>query len=287
MRSLDTRIRLVGALAAALLLTACGSSGGDDSGDGGDKPAAKDTAPTKADFKEAQTALTDLKADYQAVYEAGGTVQKTSVAYFKSNPKGTADDAALDDVKTAFEKAVDKRDDAADEVEDLKAMKDPDVAQAYETFAAKAEKGDQYHDTLFAAFPLLQQVFSACGDVFTSTKPDSSPDSATAFGRTMLARYEPAIADCVPVLDKLSDSENANLASFGSGFNTVVEKRRTLMTNLSTGRLGMPAFTSRYEAVGAEMSKVAQNIDFQKQLNALSPVPEFLALEKVVAGKAA
>jgi hypothetical protein len=35
------------------------------------------------------------------------------------------------------------------------------------------------------------------------------------------------------------------------------------------------------------VNKVGENIDFQKQLDALSPVPEFLALEKVVAGKAA
>ena len=41
------------------------------------------------------------------------------------------------------------------------------------------------------------------------------------------------------------------------------------------------------ELTVAQLKKVGENIDFQKQLNALSPVPEFLALEKVVAGKVA
>jgi hypothetical protein len=182
---------------------------------------------------------------------------------------------------------VQKRDDAGDEVEKLAALKDPDVAKAYETFSAKAEKGDQFYDSLFASFPLLQQVFTACGDVFTSTKLETSPSSPSDFGRKILAQYRPAIADCLPVLEELSTSENANLAAFGSGFTDVVTQRRTLMTQLSTGDLAMPAFNSKYEQVAAQVKKVSENIDFQKQLNALSPVPEFLALEKVVAGKVA
>ena len=160
------------------------------------------------------------------------------------------------------------------------------MAKAFETYSAKAEKGDQYYDSLYAAFPLVQQVFAACGDVFSSTKMETSPNSPTAFGRSMLARYRPAIEDCLPVLDELSSSENANLAAFGSGFSEIVTQRRTLMTKLSTGDLGMPAFTSQYEQVAGQVKKVSENIDFQKQLNALSPVQEFLALEKVVADKA-
>jgi hypothetical protein len=274
---------LVGALTAAVILTACGSGGGD----GDDKAATKDSPPSKADFKEAQTALADLKSDYQAVYDAGTKVQKTSVAYFKSHPTGTPDDAALEPATTAFDEAVQKRDDALDEVEKLDALEDPDVAKAYETFSAKAEKGDQYHDSLFAAFPLLQQVFTACGDVFTSTQLEKSPSSPTDFGRSMLARYRPAIADCLPTLEELSASENANLAAFGSGFTDIVTQRRTLITKLSTGDLAMPAFNTKYEQVADQVTKVSENIDFQKQLNALSPVPEFLALEKVVEGKVA
>ena len=75
---------LVVALAGAVVLTACGSGGGGEGG--GEKAAAKDTPPSKVDFTEAKTALADLKADYQAVYDAGTKVQKTSVAYFKSHP---------------------------------------------------------------------------------------------------------------------------------------------------------------------------------------------------------
>ena len=266
------------------MLTACGSSGGDDTDD---KATAKDSTPTKADFKEAQTALTDLKADYQAVYDAGAQVQKTSVAYFKSHPKATADDEALTSVTTAFDEAIEKRDDAADKVEKLDAFKDPDVAKAYETFSAKAEKGDQFHDSLFAAFPLLEQAFAACGDVFTSTKVEATPSSASDFGRRMLAQYRPAIADCLPVLEKLGTSENANLAAFGAGFTDVVNQRQTLMTQLSTGKLSLPAFNTKYKQAAAKMKTVSANLDFQKLLNSLSPVPEFLAMEKVVAGKAA
>ena len=285
MRFSTSRLRpLVGALTAALVLTACGSGSGDD---GGDKATAKDSAPNKADFTEAQTALTDLQADYQAVYDAGTRVQKTSVAHFKSHPTGTADDAAFKPVTTAFDEAVHKRDDAVDEVEKLDALKDPDVAKAYEAFSAKAEKGDQFHVSLFAAFPLLQQVFAACGDVFTATRLETSPSSPTDYGRRMLAQYRPAIADCLPALEKLSTSENANLAAFGSGFANVVTQRRTLMTQLSTGDLAAPAFTTQLKQVADQMRKVSENLEFQKQLNALSPVPEFLALKKVVAGKVA
>ena len=284
MRFPTSRLRpLVGALIGAVVLTACGG-GGDD---GGDKATPKDSPPSKADFKKAKTELADLQADYQAAYDAGARVQKTAVAYFKSHPDATADDAVFKPVTTAFEEAVDKREDTRDKVEKLDALKDPDVAKAYDTFSAKAEKGDQYHDTLFASFPLVEQVFSACGDVFSSTKKATSPSSAADFGRKLLAQYRPAIADCLPVLDKLSTSENANLAAFGSGFTDVVTKRRALMTKLSAGDVSAPAFNTQYEQLGAQMSKVSQNIDFQKQLNALSPVPEFLALKKVVAGKAA
>jgi hypothetical protein len=274
---------LVGAVAAALVLAACG--GGEK--DSGEQAPAKDSPPSKADFQKAEKALSGLQRDYQAAYDAGARLQKASVAYFKSHPTGTPDDAALDSVRTAFADAVQKRDETADEVEKLDALKDPDVAKAYETFSTKAEKGDQYHDTLFAAFPLLQQVFTTCGDVFTSTKLATSPSSATGFGRSMLARYRPAIADCLPPLKELSHSENADLATFGAGFIDVVEQRRTLMTRLSSGDLAMATFTRRYEQVGARMKKVSEKLDFQKQLNALSPVPEFLALQKVVTRKAA
>ncbi len=272
---------LVGALTAVLVLTACGSGGGDDDGH-----KVEDSPPSKADFKEAQTALTDLQADYQAVYDAGTRVQKTSVAYFKSHPDGTPDDEAIKPVTTAFDEAVHKRDDALDEFEKLDALDDPDVAKAFETFSTKAEKGDQYHDSLFAAFPLLQQVFTACGDVFTSTELETSPSSPTDFGRKLLARYRPAIADCLPALEELGNSENANLAAFGTGFTSVVTQRRDLMTQLSKGDLAMPAFNTQYKQVAAQVTRISENIDFQKQLNALSPVPEFLALKKVVAGKA-
>ncbi len=285
MRLPVSRLRpLAIALAAALVLAACGSGGGDG---GDDKAAAKDSPPSKADFKEAQSALTDLQADYQAVYDAGTAVQKTSVAYFKSHPTGTADDADLKTVTTAFDEAVQKRDDAVDEFEKLDALEDPNVAKAYETFSAKAEKGDQYHDSLFAAFPLLEQVFNDCGDVFTSTKLERSPNSPTGFGRSLLAKYRPAIADCLPTLEKLRASENANLAAFGSGFTDVVTQRRTLMTQLSTGDLTMPAFNAKYEKVAAQVTKISENIDFQKQLTTLSPVQEFLALQNVVEGKVA
>ncbi len=284
MRFSTTRSRsFAGALAAALVLTACGGSGKGEA----DKAAAEDRPPSKGDFKKAQTALTDLKADYQAVYDAGAKVQKTSVTYFKSHPQGTADDAALEPVTTAFDAAVKKRDDALDEVAKLDAFEDPDVAKAYETFSAKSEKGDQFHDSLFAAFPLLEQVFAACGDVFTSTRLTTSPSSTTDFGRRMLAQYRPAIADCLPVLEELSASDNANLAAFGAGFTSIVTQRRTLLTQLSTGDLAGPAFNTKYEQVAGQVKTISKNIDFQEQLNALSPVPEFLALEKVVAGKAA
>ena len=45
---------------------------------------------------EGTVARTDLQADYQAVYDGGAQVQKTSIAYFKSHPHGKADDAALE-----------------------------------------------------------------------------------------------------------------------------------------------------------------------------------------------
>jgi hypothetical protein len=273
---------LVGALIAALALTACGGG----SGDGGDKAPAKDSPPSKADFKEAKKALADLKADYQAVYDAGAKVQKTSVTYFRSHPDGTADDPVFKPVTTAFDEAVKKRDDTRDKVDGLKALKDEDVSKAYETFSTKAEKGDQYYDSLYAAFPLLEQSFAACGDVFTSTKLDTSPSSPAEFGRRILAQYKKAIADCLPVLDKMSSSENANLAAFASGFTKVVTDRRTLMTRLSTDHISMPAFSSQYKQVAARAKKVSENLDVQKQLNALTPVPEFLAMEKVVARKA-
>ena len=101
MRFPTSRLRpLVGACTAALVLAACGSGGGDDSGDQG---SAKDSPPSKADFAKARTALTELKADYQAVYDAGAQVQTTSSAYFKSHPDGTAEDAALKPVTTALD----------------------------------------------------------------------------------------------------------------------------------------------------------------------------------------
>jgi hypothetical protein len=272
---------LVGVLAAAVVLTACGSGGGDDDGDKAPK-----SPPSKADFKEAKKGLADLKADYQAVYVAGAQVQKTSVGYFKTHPNGTADDATLESATTAFDDAVQKRDDTRDKVDKLKALKDQDVSEAYEAFSAKAEKGDQFYDSLYAAFPLLEQVFAACGDVFTSTKLDTSPSSPKDYGRQILAQYRRAIADCLPVLDELSKSENASLAAFGSGFTEIVTDRRSFMTKLSTGHISMPAFNTKYQQVAARVNKVSQNISFQKQLNALSPVPEFLALEKVVGRKA-
>ncbi len=274
---------LVAALAAAVVLTACGGGGGGEGG--GEKAASNDTPPSKVDFTEAKTALADLKADYQAVYDAGTKVQKTSVAYFKSHPKGTADDAALESVTTAFDEAVEKRDDAIDEVEDLKALEDTDVAKAYETYSEKAQEGDEFYDTLFGEFPMLQQVFAACGDVFTSAKIETSPSSPADFGRKMLSQYRPAIADCLPALEELSASENANLAAFGSGFTEIVTERRSLMTKLSSGDIAMDAFSAKYKQVAARVNKVGENIDFQTKLNEMSPVQEFLALEKVVAGK--
>ncbi len=277
---------LAGTLTAAVVLTACGG-GGDDAKD---EPTPKDSPPSKADFQQAQKALTGLQADYQAVYDAGARLQKKSVSYFKTHPDGTADDAVFEPLSTAFDEAVSKRDEAADEVEKLDALEDSDVATAYKTFSAKAERGDQFHDSLFAAFPLVQQTLPACGDVFSSTKVDDSVLpllSAAGFGRAMLARYRPAIADCLPVLEELSASENADLAAFGSGFAEIVTQRRTLMTQLSTSDVSMQVFTRRYERVAARVKKVTQNLEFQKKLNSLSPVPEFLALQKVVAGKAA
>lgn len=271
---------LLGLLAAAVVLTACGS------GDDGDKASRKESPPSKADFKEAKKGLADLKADYQAVYDAGTQVQKTSVAYFKSHPRGTADDAALKSVSSSFDDAVQKRDDTRTKVDKLKALEDDEVAKAYETFSAKAKKGDQFYDSLYAAFPLLEQGFTACGDVFTSTKLDTSPSSPEDFGRRILARYRQAIADCLPVLDDLSDSDNASLAAFASGFTDIVTERRTLMSKLSTGDISMPAFNAKYEQVAARVNKVSKNLDFQQQLNTLSPVPEFLAMEKVVTRKA-
>jgi hypothetical protein len=102
------------------------------------------------------------------------------------------------------------------------------------------------------AAALLEQSFVACGDVFTSTRLDTSPISPQDFGRRILAQYRKAIADCLPVLDKLSTSENANLAAWGSGFTKVITERRTLMTRLSTNHISMPAFSSQYKQVTAQ-----------------------------------
>ena len=57
------------------------------------------------------------------------------------------------------------------------------------------------------------------------------------------------------------------------------------MTKLSSGDIAMDAFSAKYKQVAARVNTVGENIDFQTKLNEMSPVQEFLALEKVVAGK--
>lgn len=275
-----SRLRpLLGALVAALVLTACGG------GDGGESSPAKEAAPTKDDFKKAKSALADLKADYQTAYDAGAEVQKTTIAHFKSNPDATAEDPEIKSVTTAFDEAVRERVEALGEFEKLKALDDPEVAKAYETFSTKAEKGDAFHDSLYASFPLLRQALVTCGNTFAAAKVSDTPSSAAAMGRTMLTQSRPALAACLPLLKRLSASENPNLVAFSSGLTDIFTERRTLMTRLSKDEIAMAAFSAQYKSVSGRINEVGKSIDFQKQLNALSPVPEFLALEKVVGGK--
>jgi hypothetical protein len=289
-----TMRRLVTGLAAGPLALAVlvGCGGSDDDSTGGDTGSSTKSTedagpPTKKDYDEAADAIQDLSDAYKAVYDDSLKTQQAVVAYFKKNKLGSAeDDPAVEAAQTKMKASFEKRDQLRDGIAELDALDDPEVGRTAKTFLAAAEKQDTFNDAYYTEFPVLEQSFYRCIDVFGVTDAKPGLRSPQQYGALLVKRTDKALADCTPVLEQLKESENTKYSAYATDYLDALTARRAILQRMARGKASVADTQRRYIAVTKSLTaENKRNTDFQKEMARLNASKQFGAFYNAVEAK--
>lgn len=277
--------RVLPSTAAVLLLSVLASGCGGHS-DPGSEPEASGSptgAPSEEEWTAAHTAYHDLgetydaagsgSSDYQALVRE---VNDTSPADLLGNPKLAA---ALEEQ----EALAAERDEQTEAFGEQAALRDPELKEAFDTFAAASEEMNTFQDGYNESMPVFLRSLGVCTKIFSvDVKEDELIAIPGVFAELWIKAHNKAAAPCLSLLDDLDQSRNYRIREYAANFRKVIDQRNDLMTDQGEGRIGLDQTVDRLERINKAFTKRNGRLtNFSEELGKLSSADEFQALDTI------
>lgn len=231
--------------------------------------------PSKTDFKTAQ-------ADAQAISDTKVSPlisQYISAVTTQSQAGKTYDQFApgLKNQKSHIEANLAKREASNQKIKSSKVRRDTDVSNAYDTYAAKEQKFQQYAKGYTEAYPLFRSSFTTCAPIFDVA------DKAVDFVKDTADVHRKASQPCLKDLRRLAAVKGIDpLAMYGRKFIAIVEMRQKAFDDFKSGKISGEILVQKLKKTGDavranqppidKLSKLAKSSSFNGELKALIAV---------------
>lgn len=234
--------------------------------------------PSQQDFKDARTTVKTIDDSYEKIDDA---YRK----YYREVRFGLASDktreAVIDESaaeKKKYLEVVASHRAELKAFEENRAYKDPDVATAYDKFAAKDKiyiaNSEGFVYPLFAFMSSLD----TCDDVFQATK---------AGGPAAIAKQHKEVSKaCLADLDEAASTKAGPLATYGKKFAAIVRERQVVFDKTAKGEISYEDSIIKIKELAAQYSALDPIGEVNKNTKALNFADELDALKKVLDRKA-
>ena len=232
---------------------------------------------SKADYKQASVATSDIKTLYGKL-DAAGTEYSDAVT------DEYASDTTVEKAKTDYEKAANDYKAKVAEVKKLRALKDGKAMQRYNAFAAENNEYVAYNDTMAATMPAVRNMTKGCSSAAMG-KLDSSRMNE------LVSQWDKALTKCNAAIAELVKSPNADAAKVGTKMQKVFGDMRTAVVEMETAYKAndRAGFTRAYGKIddAANSSDLQDTLSTVKKHNqSLDPTDKMGELTTYLNGKA-
>jgi hypothetical protein len=203
-------------------------------------------------------------------------VHDTSPASVVDNPTIAA---ALEDQQALAA----ERDEQIAALGDEPAMRDPELKEAYDEFAAAAEEMNTFQDGYNESMPVLLRSVDLCPDIFSIDLAQSDLDVIPGvFSQRWIKAHNKAAGPCLPLLDELDQSRNYMIRKYAANYRKVIDQRNALMTDLGENEIGFEQTVDRLCRINTSFTKRTRQLtNFSKELEKLSSADEYGALDVI------
>jgi hypothetical protein len=273
---------VAGVLLVAVLASACG--GDSDDSDPDSAPSGSPTgAPSKEEWTDAHTAYHDLGEAYDAASQGAADYQAVVRGVHDKSPAGVLDDPEIAAALEDQEALAAERDRQIAALGEEPAMRDPELKEAYDAFAAAAEGMNTFQDGYNEAMPVLLRALDLCPEIFSVRLASSDLDVIPGvWSDRWIKAHNRKAAPCLPLLDQLDQSENSSIRKFATNYRKVIDQRNALMTDLGDNKIGFDQTVSRLEKINKAFTRRNDHLtNFSAELGKLSSADEYQALDAI------
>lgn len=191
-------------------------------------------------------------SDYSAAAQQASTMakqyQNTSTAIDEALKFLYSQDASYSAAKTkALRTQAARFSRSVDAFADLRAVKDPDVSAAYDTYATQARHFARLSENLADSAQPLHAMVTACGKTPSGTMYDSD----------FTDKYERYIATCKAAAEPLDDAKAQVVSEFSSSLVQTLDKMSDVITQMK--QIGSPSLYP----TSSEKGKLLQDLSSQ------------------------
>lgn len=206
---------------------------------------------SKADYKQASVATSDIKTLYGKL-DAAGTEYSDAVTNEYTS------DTTVEKAKTDYEKAANDYKAKVAEAKKLRALKDAKAMQRYNAFAAENNEYVAYNDTMVATMPAVRNMTKGCSSAAMG-KLDSSRMNE------LVSQWDKALTKCNAAIAELVKSPNADAAKVGTKMQKAFGDMRTAVVEMEAAYKAndRAAFTRAY----GKIDDAANSSDLQDTLS--------------------
>lgn len=269
-----------GALLATVLLTGCGGGGGSD-----DEPDKESSS--KDDLIEMHEALDEVGDLIDAAGDGAGEYQGVVSAVHEKSSPALLTDPKIDAALAEQQDRQDARNEAIAALAEMPGMDDPDVAAAYDKFAAAAEEMFTFQDGYNASMPEFLRALDVCVKIFdVSVDLDEIVVVPGAYEDEWLSQHKGFTKPCEARLDAIADSDNYRIREYVDSTHRVIAERNDAMSDIGVTDASMDrALRALKKANESYVARQKKIIDFSSELGKISAIDEYQALHDVFEDK--
>ncbi len=270
-------------LLTSVLLSGCG--GGSDS-DPESEPTSDGSPtgePSEEEWTAAHTAYHDLGETYNAANSGSSDYQEVVRQVNDKSPGDLIGNPKIAAALEEQEALAAERDAQTAALGDEPAMRDPELKEAYDAFAAASEEMNTFQDGYNESMPMLLRSLGVCVKIFSvEVKEDELIAIPGVFAELWIKAHNKAAAPCLKLLDDLDQSANYRIRQYAANYRKVIDQRNALMADQGEGKIGFEQTVDRLERINKAFTKRnAQLTNFSDELAKLSSADEYLALDDI------
>lgn len=263
-----------GALLAISLLTGCGSSESEDP--------PEPEGVSSEELQQMHDALHDVRELIGEAETGSSTFQGVVAEVRAKNPAGAVDDPRVARALEEQQERERARDEAIAALGEMPAAADPDVAEAYDAFAAAAEDMFTFQSGYNASMAAFLHAMDICTQIFEVRVDDSDPlmNDPVHYEKAWHEDHDKRVRACQKVLGPVEESQNVNMQAIAEATRKVMTQRTQAVTEI-----GAYSAAKVKKANDAYIKRFEKLTAFSDELDRRSAIDEYDALHEVFAEK--